>query len=234
MTKSKASKLSSKIEHACGYCHRKYKTERGLANHKCSIMIRLSEKETPAGRLAFKAFSDFYRRHYGSTPSYEKFANSNLYNAFLNFGKYIIDIDAIDPQSYIDHMLTSNVPIDRWCKDVEYSKYVNHLIMKETPYRGVERTLKLMENWANSHQTDLSKFFHEISAPLAVRWIMSGRISPWVLLNSDGGKSLLERLTDEQILLIKPSLNSNVWNGKFKRHEKAAENIKATLKEGGI
>lgn len=234
MTKSKPSKRHLKTEHTCAYCSQEYKTERGLAGHKCKIKDRVLQKDSKASRLAYAAFSAFHELHYRRPTTFEKFAHSTLYNAFLKFGNHIITIDAIDPQSYIDYMIRSGVAIDRWCREDEYEKYVQHLIMKETPFRGTERTLLLMQEWANSNETDLTNFFHGIAAPLAVMWIKSGRISPWVLLNCNGGKSLLSRLSDEQMTLVGPSLNIRLWNGKFQRHSKEVGEIQETLKEYGI
>lgn len=234
MTKSKVSKRPSRTDFVCPYCSKRYKLEAAFTKHLCQQKKRFFEKDTKAARLAFHAFTTFYKIQLHREVSYDTFAKSKLYEAFLKFGKYILDIDAIDPPSYIEYMVRSGVGIDKWCRDSEYEKYVSQLMMKETPERGTERTLLLMEEWAIKNKASISDFFRQISAPLAVRWIISGRISPWVLLNSESGRELLGRLSDEQTLLIKPALNINMWKGKFTRHIKEVADIQAVMKEYGI
>ena len=230
----KTQKKSSKTELTCPYCEATFKKEANFAKHICKQKRRFFEKDTKPARFAFHAFKEFHNVHYRRETTYEKFMKSNLYDAFMRFGKYILDIDAIDPMAYIDYMIRSTVPIDRWCRDSEYEKYVFNLTMKECPMRGTERTLLLMQEWANSKQSEMVNFFRDISAPLAVRWIISGRISPWVLLNCESGQELLGRLTDEQTLLIKNALNIKLWKGKFTRHRKEVSDIQAVLAESGI
>lgn len=237
--KANVSQNSSKIKaegYRCPFCSKDYKREKSFLDHVCRQKKRFFEKDTKAARFAFAAFVKFHEVHYrGRTPpTYEKFIQSSLYDAFLKFGKYILDIDALSPTDYIDYMVRSQVPIDRWCRDAEYEKYVGQLAMKESPDRALERTCLLMQEWALKEGHDSSDFFRIISVPLAVMWVRSGRISPWVLLNCSSGVELLSKFSDEQMLLTQGALNINMWNGKFKRNMDEVRSIRAALEDAGL
>jgi hypothetical protein len=234
--KSNVSPNSSPTEFTCTFCAKVFKREKAFAAHVCRQKRRFFEKDTKAARLALHAFVHFHEVHYRGRipPTHDKFMQSTLYDAFLDFGKYILDIDAIDPRSYIDYMVRSGIPIDRWCRDAEYEKYVANLTAKESPDRAFERSIILMEEWAVSQKARWQDFFREVSPGLAVRWLISGRISPWVMLNCSTGQALLGRLTDEQMTLIKPAINVRFWNGKFSRHTEAVADIQSTLESEGL
>ena len=236
--KSSASRSSSPKDEGfkCPYCEKVYKLEKPFLNHVCKQKKRYFEKDTKAARLAFAAFTRFHEVHYKGRvlPTYEKFMQSTLYEAFLSFGKYILDIDALAPQDYIDYMVRSQVPIDRWCRDAEYEKYVAQLAMKESPDRALERTCLLMQEWALKEGADSADFFRVLSPSRAAMWIKSGRISPWVLLNCSSGAELLGRLTDEQMMLVSSALNINMWKGKFARHPVEVNDLRAALEATGL
>lgn len=236
VSKSSSPKTKADEGFKCLYCGKVYKLEKPFTNHVCRQKKRVFEKDTKPARLAFATFTKFHEVHYRAkaVPSYEKFAQSTLYEAFLSFGKYILDIDALSPPDYMDYMVRSGIPIDRWCRDAEYEKYVGHLAMKETPYRALERTFLLMHEWALKEKRGTSDFFREIAPALAAMWVRSGRISPWVLLNCDSGVALLGRFTDEQMLLTQGALNIKMWKGKFSRQLEEVRVIRTALEEEGL
>lgn len=231
--KSSVSKKSSS-DFVCSFCSKGYKGERYLLKHVCKQKKRFFDRDTKPARLAFHAYSKFMLVNYRREPTYEKFMNSEFYDAFLRFGKYILDVDAISPLEYIDYMLKSTIPVDRWCRDSEYLKYVKSLTMKETPHRALERTVILMQEWAIKHEAQWQNFFREVSSPLAVQWIISGRLSPWVFLNCKSGQSMLSNFTNEQKSLISPSLNTKMWLGKFARFPCEVTDIQSALEDEGL
>jgi hypothetical protein len=45
--------------------------------------------------------------------------------------------------------------------------------------------------------------------------VTTGRISPWVIYNSESGQNFLSQLTADQIAMIWPYMDSDVWQKKF-------------------
>ncbi len=232
MKSKKSKKPSSDIK--CPYCGKEYQAERYLIKHVCKQKQRAFERDTKPVRLAFHAYTKFYKIHYNRDISYDHFMNSNVYDAFVKFGKYILDVDAISPSDYIDYMLVSQIPIDKWCRDSEYFKYVKSLTIKESPLRALERTVMLMQEWAIKHNEPWQDFFRKVSKPLAVQWILSGRLSPWVMLNCATGIAMVANFSNEQKSIIAPSLNTKMWLGKFTRFPSEVKDIKDTLEEEGL
>lgn len=218
------------------WCKKVFIREASYFKHICRQKKRFLEKDTNAARLAFHAYNHFQHLNYASkkAPSYEKFMESSFYDAFMNFAKYIQDVDAITPVEFIDYAVRSKEPIDRWCKDSFYERYVRDLTLKEDPIRAVERNLMLMESWSINTGHSMKDFFRYIETPRATLWIKTGRISPWVMLNCDSGLELLAKLSEEQLLIIKDALNTKLWFGKFTRFRSDVDNIKETLKEVGL
>lgn len=221
-------------EFVCAFCKKEFKFEKASLKHVCEKKRRYFEKDTKAALLAFHAFSRMYRINYRVDVTYEKFMNSSLYTDFLKLGKYILDIDAIAPKDYIEYLLKESIPAAKWCHDSEYLKYVKALTMKETPHRALERTVILMQEWSIKNGQPWQSFFENVATPLAVQWIIAGRISPWVLLNCDSGKEMINKLSDEQMLLVGPSLNIKLWMGKFGRHQDAVRDIQEALRDEGL
>ena len=91
-----------------------------------------------------------------------------------------------------------------------------------------------MQQWAvetGEHWTD---FFRKVAPAQATLWIKSGRISPWILLTASSAECLLERLSEEQNVIMIQSIEYGFWELKLSRHELDVETIKHELLKAGI
>ena len=73
---------------------------------------------------------------------------------------------------------------------------------------------------------DWTTFFKEVSLPRAIHMIRSGKISPWVLYNSEGGIGLLEKLSAEQMTMIEDYISPGPW---AKRFQDSPEDVKFVM-----
>ena len=64
--------------------------------------------------------------------------------------------------------------------------------------------------------------------------ITTGRISPWVIYNSDSGQKFLGELTADQVSMIWPYIDSDIWQKKFSDYAADAEYAKLILKQAGL
>ena len=85
----------------CEYCNRTFKRENSLAVHMCERKRRAlsrTEKHVVAG---YDAYNYWYKLAMGSkkNKTYEDFAGSQYYSAFVKFGRYVLDIRAISPEN---------------------------------------------------------------------------------------------------------------------------------------
>jgi hypothetical protein len=63
--------------------------------------------------------------------------------------------------------------------------------------------------------------------------ISSGRISPWVIYNSDSGQKFLSELTTEQLAIIWSYIDSDFWMKKFQDYPADQEYAKDILTKAG-
>jgi hypothetical protein len=240
LTKKKpsASKTASKPEgFECSFCGKVLLREISLVKHLCKKKQRYLERDRQDVRFGYIAYRIFYQISYPSqkvAKSTEHFRESSTYDAFVRFGKYVMDVNAIAPEEFIRFAVQSKQPIDKWCSDRLYMEYVRLLNKVESYDRAIERTLLLAESWANKEGKELKNFFREIAPGLAVQWLMSGRISPWVVFNSDSGKELLGRFSDEQFDLLQKAIDMKFWTKKFLDNIDDCHAIQAFLQSEGI
>jgi hypothetical protein len=63
---------------------------------------------------AFLVFQRFYQIHQnnGKPKTYEDFCKSAYYNAFVKFGRYIMHVNPLYPEKYIDYIIKSRIKLD--------------------------------------------------------------------------------------------------------------------------
>lgn len=220
----------------CQFCEKSFKREKTLAVHLCEPKRRWINRDEKYVRLGFLAYNRFYEITQGATKpkTYEHFSKSNYYTAFTKFGRYILDINAIDPEKFIDFVITTSVPLDKWTSDAVYETYIRELNKKETAERAVERGILLMQQWSREHDRPYNVFFREISRPRLIHWIKSGRISPWIIFNCDSGDASIAAMTDHEQSMIMAYLEPTFWQRKFSTRQDDVEFVKMVLKEAGL
>ena len=220
----------------CQFCGKAFKREKTLAVHLCEQKRRHINRDDKYVRLGFMAYNRFYEITQGAAKpkTYEQFSKSNYYTGFTKFGRHILEISAIDPEKFIDFVITTSIPLDKWCTDAVYETYIRELNKKETAERAVERGILLMQQWSRENDRPYNEFFREISRPRLIHWVKSGRISPWIIFNCDSGKSAIAALTDHEQDMIMTYLEPTFWTRKFSTRQDDVEFVQMVLKEAGI
>ena len=235
--KPKGSKKASTEGFECRFCGKHLAREVGLLRHLCRNKKRYFEREGRDVYFGYMAYRIFYQIAYPSrtTPvSPEHFRKSSVYDAFVRFGKYVMDVNAIAPEEFIRYAVQSKLGVDKWCSDALYREYVRNLNKVEDSDRAVERTLLLAESWSVKEGKRVQDFFREIAPAHAVQWLVSGRISPWVIFNSESGKKLLDRFSDEQFDLLQDAIDMKFWKKKFMDNIEECHRIQDFLTSEGI
>jgi hypothetical protein len=228
--------LTTTTKFTCQFCKSKFTKESTLATHVCEQKRRFLAKEEKHVVIGHQAFIRFYQltQNAKSVKTYEEFAKSPYYNAFIKFGSFVSNTNPLYPQKYIDYVVKSGVKLDHWCRDELYETYILHLLHHESAETALERSLKTMQEWADSHNSVWNHYFKYVSTNRAVFDIKDGKISPWVLLNCQTGKDLLNNFNDEQLASVGPIIDPQVWIKKFKTHTFDVNLIKEVAKEGNL
>ena len=140
-------------KYKCPYCGKEFTKERTLQVHMCEPKRRYLQKDEKWVVNAFMVFQRFYQIHQknSKTKTYDDFVGSPYYNAFVKFGKHIIEIKAINPSAFINYVLKKNVKLDRYCRDENYQNYLEEHLKTETWQDAIARSLKTMESWADEN-----------------------------------------------------------------------------------
>jgi hypothetical protein len=227
---------NSEKPYKCEYCGNGYMREKTLAAHMCEPKRRWVQKDEKRVRHALYAFQRFYKLSAGSKKekTYEEFAKSPYYNAFVKFGSFISNVRPLYPEKYIDYVVTSGVKLDHWAKDELYEKYALEFILKEDVITALERSVKTMMEWADENNSSWNHYFRYISLNKAVWNIKDGKVSPWLILNCKEGKAMLSKFNDEQLELVYHVINPQHWAMRFKRQPSDVQIVKDIARESNL
>lgn len=237
MSSSSPKTLEPKKVYTCDFCGKTTTKESVFLVHACEQKRRWFEKDLQHVRYALYAYQRFYKLQFPfntKTPTYEEFMASRHYIAFVKFGKYLIDTKIVFPMEYVDYVIKGNYPIDQWTSDILSNKYIIDRLKKETPYSACERNVKMMQEWADEHNEQWFDFFRKVNTNRAVSLICNGRLSPWLIYTANSANLLLNRLTDEQLTLIKPFIEPIIWKAKLALNKKDTRWLKQELSSYGI
>lgn len=224
------------LNYKCEYCGKLFAKEKTLFVHICEQKRRYlskTEKHVQAGLLTFQKFYDFAQK--GKAPkTFDEFVNSPYYTAFVKFGSFLVNTAPIYPERFIDFVIKSGVKLDHWCRDELYDQYLHELIKTEPADGAIQRTIQSMMDWGEKNNAPWEHYFKYVNLNRATHDIKEGLISPWVLLNTKAGKEMLQRMNDEQLSIVGPTIDPQFWMRKFKSLPADTELVKDVIKEAKI
>lgn len=219
----------------CEFCKKDFSREKTFMNHMCEKKRRWLWRDEKYIRIGFMAFQKFYELSLRSKKekTYHDFMNSLYFTAFTKFGRHVENIMAIEPAGFVEMLIKNNIKLDDWTNDVWYESWTRELAKKEPPMKAVERNILLMEQWGREYDENWIDFFRKVPTAQATTWIRKGRISPW-LLYCGVGQPLFDRMSDEQLGLVKEWINPLFWTTKIRDNREEVDQIKAILQEAGV
>jgi hypothetical protein len=222
--------------HTCGYCNKTFRLENSLVVHLCPIKQRDISRDEKVSRMAVRVYIRFYELNAqrGKPKTWDEFIRSRYYNDFWKVGRYICDINAVNTPQFIDFLIRSSLPLKEWTSPAVYETYVRELNKKESPSAAVERNILLMQQWAADTGESWTDFFRKVAPAQATMWIKSGRISPWVLYISGSAPDLFERMSPEQLGMVRGYLDPSFWEIMINRHKEDVEFLRQVLDEAGV
>ena len=222
--------------YTCVHCGKSFMKDKTLVAHMCERKRRALQKDEKRVQAGFMAFNRFWQltQNNKKPKSYDNFADSSYYNAFVKFGGFVNNVNPLYPDKFIDYVIKSGVKLDHWCKDELYERYLLDMIKVEPVESAVQRTLKTMMEWGDEHGHEFSQYFSQVSLSKAVYDIQNGKISPWVILNSASGQSMVRGMSDEQLEMIAASFDVPYWLRRFRELPADTALVKEICDEVGI
>ena len=226
----------AEVKYSCEFCNRSFLKETTIHKHVCEYKQRWLNKDLQGNRLAFQAWLQFYTKHTISKKqkTYQDFIKSAYYIAFVKFGNYCVDINALNVSRFVDWLLKNQIKIDTWCSDTTYNKYLCEYLRTEDPLDGVARSIETTIEKA-SQENILSKDYLRYGNSNKICYaITTGKISPWLLYQSQSGTEFLDKLAEDQIKMIIDYINPEQWALKFNRDKESTTQVKELLKNAGF
>jgi len=220
----------------CTYCGKSFQKERTLQVHVCEPKRRHLQKSEKWVQTGFMVFQRFYQIHQNNskTKTYDDFCNSSYYNAFVKFGRYMMHVNPLYPEKYIDYVILSKIKLDHWARDDLYEAYLVDTLKSEPVEAALQRSIQTMMDWAEEQSVQWADYFRLVNTPRAVQHIQLGKISPWLVLGCAAGKTMLKSFTDEQLQMVERFIDPTFWNNKFKNYPADVLFVQETAKEAKI
>jgi hypothetical protein len=219
----------------CEFCLRNFVRPTSFYNHFCEKKRRWLDKDFPSNRIGFQTWLDFYVKNSASkkTKNYLDFINSSYYLVFVKFGHYCVNAGVINIPRYSEWLFKNKIKIDSWASDTNYNKFLIEFLRKEDAFdaiaRSIEHTIILAKN-ENVQSKDCLRY---CNSNRICYLITTGKISPWMLYQSESGVKFLENLEYDQQKMIIDYINPEQWALKFIKDPDTTNDIKDLLKKGG-
>ena len=223
------------MSYQCQYCKRDFQRETSLAVHLCEAKRRRQEQTERGVQLGLQAYLRFYETTQGSAKlkTFDDFAESPYYRAFVKFGRYCVSIRAINPPRFIDWVLKQNKKIDHWCRDSVYTEYLLDYLKVEAVSDALARAIEFSIEWGEQKQSPPQDCLRYGNSNAMCAAIAAGRVSAWVIFNCDSGQKFLSELNAEQVAMIWPYIDADVWQKKFRDYPADQEWAREMLNQAG-
>jgi len=227
--------LETTSEHVCKYCEKSFKKESTLAVHLCEPKRRYQQQNEKGVQIGLNAYLRFFETTQGSAKfkTYDDFAKSPYYNAFVKFGRQCVMINAINVERYIDWLLKNNKKLDHWAKDSMYDEYLQQYLRTEALTDALQRAINYSISWGEEKGCEPHDLLRYGNSNTVTYAISTGRISPWIIYNCESGQQFLNNMNTEQIQIVWPWIDSDFWQKKFRDYPADQAYAEEILRQAG-
>ena len=136
--------IDKPIKYGCEFCKREFARESTVAKHICEYKHRWLEKDRRGNQIGFQSWMQFYKKNTGSRKhnTYEEFIRSAYYIAFVKYGTFCVDINALNIPRFTEWLLKNQIKIDSWCSDSTYTRYLIEYLRHEDPLDAIARSIE--------------------------------------------------------------------------------------------
>lgn len=227
--------ITESVTHICGFCQRQFARASSLEVHVCEPKRRHGERDETGVRIGFNTWLRFFEITQGSSrlKTWDDFVKSSYYKAFVKFGRHVTDIRAINVAAFADWLIQKNRKIDHWCRDNVYGEWLAEYIKIEPATDAMARALETAIDWSEKNNSVSQHILRYGNANHVSYLISTGRISPWVLYNTDSGMKFLNDITADNLTVIWNMIDSDFWQKKFRDYPSDAEYVRQMMSQAG-
>jgi hypothetical protein len=219
----------------CEFCGRSFLRETTIAKHICEYKQRHLNKDMHGNRIGFQSWLQFYKKNSPSKKkrTHEEFIKSAYYGAFVKFGNYCAGANVLNVSRFVDWLLKNQIKIDSWNTDTIYTRFLIEYLREEDPLDAIARSIETSIKLAEIETIQSKDILRYGNKNRICQVITNGKISPWMLYQSDSGTEFLGSLDPLQEKLVMDYINPELWAIKFKRNTDKVTQVKELLNAGG-
>jgi hypothetical protein len=227
--------IDKPIKYGCEFCKREFARESTVAKHICEYKHRWLEKDRRGNQIGFQSWMQFYKKNTGSRKhnTYEEFIRSAYYIAFVKYGTFCVDINALNIPRFTEWLLKNQIKIDSWCSDSTYTRYLIEYLRHEDPLDAIARSIETTIEKAEKEGIRSCDYLRYGNPNSICYQVTLGKISPWMLYHSDSGSRFLDTLNPDHVKIIIDYINPEQWALKFKKNPDDVNKVKELLREAG-
>jgi len=227
--------VETTVEHRCRYCDKVFKKESTLAVHLCEPKRRYQQQNEKGVQLGLQAYLRFYETTQGSAKykTYDDFASSPYYSAFVKWGRHCVNINAINVKAFIEWLLKNNKKLDHWHRDSMYDEYLQQYLRIEHVNDALQRAVEYSIKWGEERELPPHDFLRYGNYNAVAYAISTGRISPWVVYNCESGQQFLANMNTDQMHIVWPWIETDFWQKKFRDYSADQAYAEQILKQAG-
>jgi len=223
------------MTHRCEYCHKEFLKETSLAVHLCEPKRRRREEKDTGVQLGLQAFLRFYEIAQGSArmKTFDDFAASAYYRAFVRFGRHVQAIRAVNPARFTEWLIKNNKKIDHWCQDRMYVEYLQQHVAQEAATDALTRAIETAMEWQERTGNPSSDYLRFGNDNLICHDITRGRVTAWAVYNCASGREFLARINQEHVSMIWCWIDTELWQKRFRDYPADQAYVEEMLSQAG-
>lgn len=163
----------------------------------------------------------------------DKFLKSPQRNLFVEFERAVTSTYLPSGKAYLEWLVGKGVRSREWTKPEVLQRYKLEHAKDQDPRMVVMRNLEVMAQWCDEQGIGTGDFFSKITPGTALDWIEAGKLTPWVMLNTDHIDKLVDRMDELQLDRFSRAVDVLYWEARLKVSEDTAP-IKEILREMGL
>ena len=129
--------------------------------------------------------------------------------------------------------MKNQIKIDNWCSNTNYNRFLIQHLKDEDALDAIARSIETTINFAKEENIQSKDYLRYGNRNRVCHLITNGKISPWMLYQSESGVELLSNLDEGQQRLVIDYINPEQWALKFKRNPEQVTQVKELLNAAG-
>lgn len=215
----------------CQYCNKTFVREKAFLDHRCKLMDRYKEIETPLGQAAWLFYEKWLKAQRKMAPNIKTFLSSKYYNAFTKFAEFVKQVGLADTNRFIKMMVEDNVLPLFWTADEAYVRYLEYIDRKVTPIQQVAISIKTLIKHADDLDIPVEDVITELPIGDLLQLIRERRLTPWLLLKSTKFAHRMRKAPPHHREMMNSLIRYEFWSYKLKKEEKIVKKIEQIVQE---